>query len=299
MAQGTSEFERGNTFRQTRWGTTLYVLRRWPLIPLLIIGIVVFMAIFAPLLTGHDPRRGDLRDRLTPPMWLEGGTSKYPLGTDDNGRDILTRIMYGSRISLMVAGIVLSVGMVLGTSVGLIAGYIGGNGDEVMMRFVDFTLAIPFVLVAIVLVVLFGSSLTLILILLVLFTWGGYARQARGMTLGLKTQDYVAVARIAGASPPRIIFRHILPGVLSTLMVVASVAVGSLILTEATLSFLGVGIPKPNPAWGLMVADGRKWLRAAWWVSMMPGIAIFATVFSVNFLGDWMRDRFDPRLRQL
>jgi peptide/nickel transport system permease protein len=167
------------------------------------------------------------------------------------------------------------------------------------MRFVDFTLAVPFILVALVTVTVFGSSLTLILILLIMFTWGGFARQARGLALSLKSSDYVALARIAGASPQRIILRHILPGTVSTIMVVASVAVGSLILTEATLSFLGVGIPKPAPAWGLMVADGRRFLRDAWWVSTMPGVAIFATVFSVNFLGDWMRDRFDPRLRQL
>ncbi|MBI4658709.1 MAG: ABC transporter permease, partial [Verrucomicrobia bacterium] len=171
--------------------------------------------------------------------------------------------------------------------------------DELLMRFVDFTHAIPFILVAIVVVVVFGSSLALILILLIVFTWGGFARQARAATLSLKTQDYVAMAKIAGASPIRIIVRHILPGIFSTMMVLASLAVGGLILAEATLSFLGVGIPKPAPAWGLMVADGRQFLRDAWWVAMMPGIAIFATVFSVNFLGDWMRDRFDPRLRQL
>lgn len=278
---------------------SLYVLRRWPLLPILVLTVFGITAIFAPLLSPHDPVRGNLRDRLLPPAWQEGGSTKYFLGTDRNGRDILSRIIHGSRISFIVAGTVLGAGLVVGTTIGLLAGYAGGNLDELLMRFVDFTLAIPFILVAIVVVVVFGSSLALILILLIVFTWGGFARQARAATLSLKTQDYVAMAKIAGASPIRIIVRHILPGIFSTMMVLASLAVGGLILAEATLSFLGVGIPKPAPAWGLMVADGRQFLRDAWWVAMMPGIAIFATVFSVNFLGDWMRDRFDPRLRQL
>lgn len=278
---------------------TLHVGRRWPVLPIVVLAVVIVAAIFAPLLTPHDPTIGNLRDRFTPPMWQEGGTSRYPLGTDENGRDILTRVIHGGRITLIVATTVLLSGLILGTTLGLTAGYIGGQVDELIMRIVDFTLAFPFILVAVAVVVVFGASVPLIIILLVIFGWGGFARQARAMTLSLKTADYVAISRIAGASTPRILFRHILPGIMNTMMVLASLAVGGVILAEATLSFLGVGVPRPNPAWGLMVSSGRDYIRDAWWLVVMPGVAIFAVVFSINFLGDWLRDRFDPRLRQL
>ncbi|MEX0762666.1 MAG: ABC transporter permease [Dehalococcoidia bacterium] len=211
----------------------------------------------------------------------------------------MTRVIHGGRITLIVATTVLLSGLILGTTLGLTAGYIGGQVDELIMRIVDFTLAFPFILVAVAVVVVFGASVPLIIILLVIFGWGGFARQARAMTLSLKTADYVAISRIAGASTPRILFRHILPGIMNTMMVLASLAVGGVILAEATLSFLGVGVPRPNPAWGLMVSSGRDYIRDAWWLVVMPGVAIFAVVFSINFLGDWLRDRFDPRLRQL
>ena len=261
--------------------------------------MAITASIFAPLLTSHDPVRSSLRDRLTPPVWQEGGTTKYLLGTDENGRDILTRIIYGSRISLMVASSVLVSGLVLGTLIGIAAGYFGGNIDELLMRIVDFTLAIPFILVAISVVVIAGSSVVIIISLLIIFTWGGFARYARALTLSLKNQEYVSYARATGASTPRIFWKHILPGTFNLLMVLVSLQVGNLILTEATLSFLGVGVPKPNPSWGLMVASGREFLQQAWWLSAMPGIAIFLTVFSVNFIGDWLRDRLDPQLRQI
>ena len=167
------------------------------------------------------------------------------------------------------------------------------------MRFVDMTYAVPFLLVAMVVSVVFGSSLGLILILLSLFSWPGFARQTRGLTLQLKNADYVAAARIAGASPLRIAYRHILPGLLNIIVVLATLQVGGLILTESTLSFLGIGIPAPQPAWGTMVADGRQFIANAWWIAVMPGLAIFLTVFAFNFLGDWLRDYYDPRLRQI
>ncbi len=293
------EFERAYQTRRRWLGRTLYVLRRWPILPMMIVAGLVFVAVFAPLLTPHDPRRGSLRESNLPPMWMEGGTIRHPLGTDTVGRDILTRIFYGSRISLMIAGIVLASGAVFGTTLGLVAGYAGGNVDELIMRYFDFTLAIPFLVVAMVTVIVFGQSLTLIIVLLVVFSGGGFARQARAITLSLKTIDYVAMAKVAGASHVRIIVKHILPGVINTVVVLASLSIGGLILAESTLSFLGVGIPAPTPAWGLMVADGRDYLRTAWWISTFPGLAIFLTVFSANFLGDWLRDRLDPRLRQL
>ena len=278
---------------------TLYVLRHWPIIPMIIMTMVMIAVVFAPQLTDHNPRRGELRDRATPPVWLEGGISNYTLGTDRVGRDILTRIIHGSRISIMVAAIVLGVGGVVGTTLGLVAGYAGGVVDELIMRMVDLTLAMPFLLIALVTASVFGSSTMLVLGLLIFFSWDGFARQIRGLTLTLKTSDYVALAKVAGASQFRIIFRHIFPGIVNTLIVIASLYVGSLILAESTLSFLGVGIPPPIPSWGRMVADGRDYLTTAWWMSTFPGIAIFLVVMSMNFLGDWLRDRLDPLLRQL
>ena len=265
---------------------------------MIIMTMVMIAVIFASQLTDHNPRRGELRDRATPPVWMEDGNGIYPLGTDRVGRDILTRIIHGSRISIMVAAIVLGVGGVAGTALGLVAGYAGGYAEEVIMRAVDLTLAMPFLLIALVTASVFGSSTMLVLGLLIFFSWDGFARQIRGLTLTLKTSDYVALAKVAGASHFRIIFRHIFPGVVNTLIVIASLYVGSLILAESTLSFLGVGIPPPIPSWGRMVADGRDYLTTAWWMSTFPGIAIFLVVLSMNFLGDWLRDRLDPLLRQ-
>ena len=230
---------------------------------------------------------------------MEGGTADYLLGADPLGRDILARVMFGARISMMIAAIVLSIGAVMGLAVGLTAGYFGGDVDEILMRFVDLTLAVPFILVALVAVIVFGQSFTLIIILLVIFAWNGIARQVRAETLSLKTRDYVALAKVAGAPTLWILYRHIMPGLINTVLVVASLRLGGLILTEASLSFLGVGIPPPTPAWGLMVAEGRQYVKIAWWVSFFPGLAIMLTVLAFNFLGDWLRDRFDPRLRQL
>ena len=274
-------------------------MRRWPVIPGIILVLLVVCAIFAPLLTTHNHEWGDLRAINTPPAWLEGGTSKYWLGTDDLGRDILTRIIFGARISLQIAAIVLVFGAVGGAVVGLVAGYFAGQVDELLMRFVDLSLAIPFILVALAVLIVFGQSLEVIISLLIVFSWGGFARQVRAETLSLRTLDYVALAKVAGAGPLSILSKHILPGVINTIIVIATLQVGGLILTESILSYLGVGIPPPTPAWGVMVADGRDYLDTAWWIALFPGLAIFLTVLAFNFLGDWFRDRFDPRLRQL
>ena len=273
--------------------------RRWPIIPAAILVVMIVFAVFAPLLTTHNQEYGDLRATNTPPSWLAGGTLKYPLGTDPLGRDILTRIIYGARISLQVAGIVLLFGAVGGAVIGLISGYFAGQVDELLMRVVDLSLAIPFILVALTVLIVFGQSLTVIIMLLIMFSWGGFARQVRAETLSLRTLDYIALAKVAGGGPILILSKHILPGVFNTIIVVSTLQVGSLILTESILSFLGVGIPAPTPAWGVMVSDGRDYLDTAWWVALFPGLAIFLTVLAFNFLGDWFRDRFDPRLRQL
>ena len=190
-------------------------------------------------------------------------------------------------------------GTIIGTSLGLMAGYYGGAIDEIIMRVVDFTLALPFILVALVVVATFGQSTEVIILLLILLSWNSFARQVRGETLRLKTMDYVSLAKVAGASDFRIMYRHILPGVMSTILVLASLRVGQLILTESILSFLGAGIPPPTPAWGLMIAEGRDYLGSAWWIAFFPGMAIFAAVLAFNFIGDWLRDWLDPMLRQI
>ncbi len=282
------------------------IIRRYPVLPGFIVALLVIAAVFAPWLAQHDPLIGKLRDQDRPPIWQESSPIsgkepkwEYPLGTDPLGRDMLSRIIWGARYSMLIASIVLITGAVGGTILGLIAGYFGGVYDEVLMRMVDLTLGVPFILVALATVVVFGSSMGLIIALLILFSWSGFARQVRAETLRLKASDYVALAIVAGASANRIISRHVLPGVVNTVLVIASLNIGQLILTEATLSFLGVGIPKPRPAWGSMVAEGRDYIDTSYWMALFPGLAIFAVVFAMNFLGDWIRDRLDPRLRQL
>ena len=274
-------------------------LRRWPLIPMFILALFVFTGVFAPLIAPHDPERGGLRDRNLPPAWEVGGSSEFLLGTDHLGRDMLSRVIFGARISLVVAAVTLGVGMVIGVSSGLIAGWYGGWIDEFLMRIVDIKLAIPTILLALVLVLALGQSFLIIVAILAIAVWPRFARNVRGEVLQLKTMDFVALAKVAGASTPRILFIHIFPGVINTLIVLATLEVGIVILLESTLSFLGAGVPPPTPAWGSMVSDGRDRLAVAWWISTMPGLAIMLTVLSMNLFGDWLRDRLDPRLRQL
>ena len=278
---------------------TLYVLRRWPLFPFFIITLVTVSATFAPLLAPHDPLLGKLIDERIPPVWHEEGSAKFILGTDPLGRDILSRVIFGAQVSLKLAGAVLAVGTIVGTLVGLIAGWYGGVVDDVLLRLAELNFAVPFVLVALASAVVFGPSFGLMVILLSIYSWAAFARQIRAETLRLKATDYVALARVAGASVPRILYRHVLPGVVNTVVVLMTLNVGQLILAEAGLSFLGVGIPGPTPAWGSMVADGRNYISENYWIALLPGLAIFFVVYAMNFSGDWLRDRWDPRLRQL
>ena len=274
-------------------------LRRLPLIPTFILAIFVVSGITATWIAPHDPERGDLRARYMPPVWLDGGSSEYLLGTDHLGRDMLSRVIYGARISLVVVVIVLGVGGVIGVSLGLVAGWYGRWVDEAIMRVVDIKLAIPTILLALVLVLALGQTFLVIVAILAIAIWPRFARNVRGEVLQLKTMDYVALAKVAGASTPRILVKHIFPGVVNTLIILATLEVGIVILLEATLSFLGAGVPPPIPAWGSMVADGRDRMAVAWWVSTIPGVAIMLVVLSMNLFGDWLRDKLDPRLRQL
>jgi peptide/nickel transport system permease protein len=283
----------------TRIVRQAWQLRRWPLIPIFILVVFVITGVFAPLIAPHDPERGGLRDRNLPPAWEEGGSSEFWLGTDHLGRDLLSRVIFGARISLAVVLVTLGVGMVIGVTSGLIAGWYGGWVDEILMRIVDIKLAIPTILLALVLVLALGQSFLIIVAILAIAVWPRFARNVRGEVLQLKTMDFVALAKVAGASTPRILAMHIFPGVINTLIVLATLEVGIVILLESTLSFLGAGVPPPTPAWGSMVSDGRDRLAVAWWISTMPGLAIMLTVLSMNLFGDWIRDRLDPRLRQL
>lgn len=275
-------------------------LRRYPIIWTVVFASLVVLAVFAPVIAPHDPiRDADFTRVRNPPIWLEGGAPEFWLGTDQVGRDLWSRLLYGGRASLMVVAVGMTSGMIIGTALGLAAGFIGGIVDEIIMRLVDAWIALPFIMLALVIKIVLGTSFTIMFLILVLISWVGFVRPVRGEVLSLRERDYVYAARVAGASGFRIAFRHILPGVSSTVIVLATLGAGGLVLAEATLSYLGVGIPQPTPTWGNMVSDGRDYLDTAWWISTMPGIAIFLLVLSLNFTGDWLRDRWDPKLRQL
>ena len=274
-------------------------MRRYPAIPLAVIAILIFCGIFAPQLSPHDPRAGGIRDRHLPPVWTQQGTTDHLLGADHSGRDVLSRLLHGARISLTVMVIALVSGGIIGTTMGVLSGYYGGWLDELITRLVDIWQALPFLMVALVCVLLFGQSLILLLCLMIALSWIPFVRVIRSQTLAIKNEPYVDLARVAGCTLTRILLRHILPGVVNTAVVIATLSVGNLILAEAALSFLGAGIPPPTPSWGGMVSDGRSYLSTAWWPTVFPGLAIFLVVMSLNFTGDWLRDRLDPRLRQL
>ena len=274
--------------------------RRWPpSIPLAIVSILIVCALGAPVLAPRSPVEGSLGERLIPPMGMEGWKAEHPLGTDRHGRDVLSRLVYGARISLSVSVVGILLTGTLGSLVGLVAGFYGGWTEAVLMRLVDVSLSLPGILIAVLLSVAFEPSFTNVIIVVIFLLWPSYARLTRGETLGLKQQDFVALARTAGCSNRTIMFRHIVPNLIPSILVLATLHVGYVIVLEAALSFLGVGIPPPTPSWGVMVADGRGLIERAWWVSILPGIAILVTVLSLNMLGDWVRDRLDPKLRQV
>ncbi len=270
-----------------------------PWFPGAVLGALVLTAIFAAYLAPQSPTDGDITTKLIPPIWMEGGDRDHPLGTDRFGRDVLSRIIYGSRISLVVSLVAIFVAGTLGTMLGLISGYRGGFTDAALMRLTDIGLSLPIVLIAVVMVAVSEPSFRNVVLVIALLLWPRFARQIRGETLAIKEHDFVALAVVAGRSSAWIIRRHIFPNVVPTLLVITTLQVGFVVLLEGTLSFLGVGVPPPNPAWGLMIADGRGFLATAWWISLFPGLAMLLTVLAVNLLGDWLRDHLDPKLRQI
>ncbi len=270
-----------------------------PWFPGIVLAALVFTAVFAPYLAPHSPTDGDITQKSIPPVWMERGDREHPLGTDRFGRDVLSRIIWGSRISLLASLVAIGVAGTFGTLLGLISGYRGGLTDTILMRLTDIGLSLPTILIAVVLVAVSEPSFKNVVLVIALLLWPRFARQIRGETLAIKEHDFVALAVVAGRSSAWIIRRHIFPNVVPTLLVISTLQVGYVILLEGTLSFLGVGVPPPNPAWGLMIADGRGFLATAWWISLFPGLAMLLTILAVNLMGDWLRDHLDPKLRQL
>ncbi|MBI3106132.1 MAG: ABC transporter permease [Candidatus Rokubacteria bacterium] len=273
-------------------------LRRLPAVPTAIIVTFFLVALLAEALAPADPYRQTLSWKFRPPVWEAGGSWDAPLGTDRLGRDILSRVIFGARISLAVGVITVVLAALLGAAVGLVAGYCRGWVDAALMRITDATLSFPMILLALVLAVTVGPGFVNVIIAIGAILWARYARVVRGEVLSLMERDFIAQARISGCSATRIILQHLLPNTLNTLIVLLTLQVGYVIILEAALSFLGAGIPPPTPTWGGMVADGRDFITTAWWVSFFPGIAIVLVILGFNLFGDWLRDTLDPKLRQ-
>jgi peptide/nickel transport system permease protein len=272
----------------------------FPMIPVVILASIAFVAIFANVLAPHNPEVGALTARFHPPVWQQGGTAEHLLGTDQLGRDVLSRLIFGARVSMVVGFTAVIFAGVVGTVLGILAGYLGGWVDQVIMRITDAWLALPALTFAIFLAAIVGPSMWNIVIILGLVYWTRYARVVRGEVLSLKEREFVRLAIVAGCSKWTIMRRHILPNVVNSAIVLATLMLGVVIVTEASLSFLGVGVPPPQPAWGLMLSDGKQGLMVGyWWLTVMPGCCIMLMVLSANLLGDWLRVKLDPQLRQL
>ncbi len=268
---------------------------RLPWMPIIILTVLLVCAVFAPLLAPHDPTEISMLDAKYSP----GENSSYPLGTDIMGRDMLSRLIYGARTALFISLVALGTGMFVGTVLGLVAGFRTGWIDLVIMRASDAALGFPTILVAMIIVTILGAGIENIILAVALTVWARFARMIRGDVLAIKELDFVTFARIAGLSMPMIIARHIFPNTINTLMVITSLQIGQVILLEASLSFLGLGLPPGDPAWGIMVSEGRSVILDAWWLALFPGLAITIVVLAFNFFGDWMRDTLDPKLRRV
>ena len=271
-----------------------------PILPIAILVTLAILAIFAELIAPHNPEIGSLSQRFKPPAWIQGGSTAHLLGTDHIGRDVLSRLIFGARVSMMVGFTAVIIAGVLGSTLGILSGYLGGWVDQVIMRITDTWLALPALTFAIFLAAIVGPSEWNIVIILGAVYLTRYARVIRGEVLSLKERDFVRLAIVAGCSKRTIMRRHLLPNVANTAIVLATLMLGVVIVSEAALSFLGVGVPPPKPAWGLMLADGKKGLMAGyWWLTVFPGVCIVMMVLAANLLGDWLRVKLDPQLRQL
>jgi peptide/nickel transport system permease protein len=271
----------------------------WPaLLGLIVIAATVVLAALAPVLAPADPLRNDLLDRLTPPAWVQGGSTSRPLGTDTLGRDVTSRLLYGARVSLVVGFSAVLLAGSVGVVLGLLAGYYRGRLDDVLMRLGDIQLAFPVLVLAVAVLAVLGASLLNVVVVLGLTGWIAYARIVRGEVLSLREREFVDAARALGAADGHILLRHLLPNVLPPITVVATFSVARTIIAEASLSFLGLGIPAPAPSWGAMLDEGRNYITTGWWLALFPGLAILLLVLGINLVGDWLRDLLDPRMER-
>ena len=265
------------------------------LLPAVPVLVAVLLAALAPWIAPHSPTSGNLALRLRPPAWQEAGSAERLLGTDLLGRDVLSRLVWGARVSLLIALAATVLGAVVGSIVGLVAGFYRGAADAVLTKVIDVQLAFPFVLLAIAVVAVAGPSIPVLVVVLAIGAWVGHARIVRGLVLSLRERDYVQAALALGAGAPRILARHLVPEVLSTIIVLATFDVGRIIILESTLSFLGLGVQPPTPSWGSDLRDAAIYVRQAWWTAAFPGLAIMLVVLAINLLGDGLRDWLDPR----
>lgn len=266
-----------------------------PLFSSAVVMLLLVAALFAPMIAPHDPAHQNFITSMSPPVWQEMGIAAHTLGTDNLGRDVVSRLIHGARLSLTIALFAIALAGGIGTLLGLLAGYAGGILDSLIMRVVDAFLAMPFVLMALAIVAALGASTPHIVLVMVITNWARYARLVRGEVLALREREFVLLARVAGLPRWRIALEHILPNVANSILVLATLDVGRVIILESSLSFLGLGVQPPDVSWGLMLADGRAYMSVAWWMTVMPGLAILISVLSFNVVGDWLRDRLDPR----
>lgn len=269
-----------------------------PVVATLLVALFVISAILAPWISPHAPSEQNFLAALNPPVWAEGGSWDNILGGDNLGRDILSRVLYGCRLSLIIAIFAIVMAGTVGVLLGLVSGYVGGALDSLIMRVVDAFLAMPFILMALGFVAALGTGVVNIIIVMAITNWARYARLVRSEVLSIKERDYVALARVAGQPRWRIGLKHILPNVTNSIIVLATLDLGRVIILESSLSFLGLGVQPPEISWGLMLADGRSYMTVAWWLTVMPGLAILFSVLSLNVFGDWLRDRLDPRQQE-
>lgn len=281
-------------YRQRLWRT----LRRGSgLFNVTFLLMVAFAAVTAPWISHQDPTFGEPAKRLRPPAWQDGGSRESPLGTDQLGRDVYTRLVHGARISLVVGLGTVLISALLGSSVGLVAGYFGGRFGTGLMRLADVQLAFPFLLLALAVVASVGAGLLNVILILGIAGWATFARVVRAQVLSIKQREYIEAVRAIGAAQPTIVLRHVVPNVLTPVIVLATATVANNIVVEASLTFLGLGVQATLPSWGSMLADARDYLAVAWWMGIFPGLALMLTVLAINLLGDWLRDYLDPRLR--
>jgi peptide/nickel transport system permease protein len=274
-------------------------IRQYPglMLGCIIVLVFILVSLLAPVLTPHDPLLVDLGHRLLPPSWMAGGNSAHFLGTDMLGRDVFSLLIYGARVSFFIALLILAITSTVGTFLGIISGYLGGIVDTIIMRLVDLTFSLPVILFALAVGTIFGPGILPLTIVLSFLLWSGYARMARGEVLRIKQSDYVAYAKVTVSSQMRIMRKHLLPNIMTPIVVLATLSMSRLIILLSTLSFLGVGIPPSTPDWGNMISSGRAYLNSAWWISIFPCLAIAVAVLSFNMLGDTLNEYLNPELR--